>query len=520
MTATLDWAEVAARQFEPPAPPEEPRWATPGQLAAAIDPSTVQTPALDLIDEAVVDAWDTRDARLIISVPPQEGKSQRVTKTASLWRLTQAPETRLGIVSYAQALAEGFSRDVRNWITENDGDEGTLDLKLKVARDNGSARRWQLDSHRGGIVAVGVDSGITGRPLDAIVIDDPFADDKQADSAYYRDRVWSRWRSTWSTRLAPGAPAILIMTRWHEDDLAGRLLAAEDGKRWRHINIPALADHDPAKGETDPLGREPGTWLTSARGRTVPEWEAIRVQAGTRVFNALYQGRPSPSLGNVWQRPWWRFYEQMLWTLAPDGSYLVDADEVIQSWDCSFKDTKGSDFVVCTVWARKGANVYLLYKVHKRLSFTDTLTAFEAVTKLFPQAVAKYVEDKANGTAVIDALKRKIPGIVPVNPTESKYARANAVAPFLEAGNVWLPAPHVALPGVDVDSLIDEAAAFPNGAHDDQVDSVSQALARMLLRAGHGAAFLAAMKARAEAEGLAVTTAARDWRTTSTGRAA
>lgn len=459
----------------------------------------MQTPALTLIDREVMRAWDTRGARLIISMPPQEGKSQRVTKTTTLWQLIRAPRTRIGVVSYAQALAETFSREIRNWISVYDGTEATLDLGLRIARDNGSARRWQLSGQRGGVVAVGVESGITGRPLDGLVIDDPFADEKQADAAYYRDLVWNRWRSTWSTRLAPGAPVIVVQTRWHEDDLAGRLLAAEDAHRWRVINIPALADHDPAKDEVDALGRAPGEWLTSARGRTPVEWEEIRIQVGSRVFNALYQGRPSPSTGNVWRRPWWRFYEHMQWTVATDGSYRVDADEVIQSWDCTFKATSGSDFVVCTVWARRGANVYLLDKLHKRLSFTGTVTAFQAMHARWPQATAKLVEDKANGTAVIDVLKSKIPGIVPINPTESKYARANAVAPFIEAGNVWLPAPSVALPDVDPDSLIDEAAGFPNAAHDDQVDSVSQALARLLLDGSGAQAWIEWARRKAQA---------------------
>lgn len=493
-TAVTPW-EYAARAFEPQQPP----WTTPGELAALVDPTTVQTPALDLVDEAIQWAYNTRDARLIISMPPQEGKSSRLTKVGSLWALAGNPELRLGIVSYSQPLAEGFGREVRNWITNNDGTDGTFDIGLRIARDYGSAKRWQLDKHRGGIVCVGIGGGLTGRPLDALVIDDPFADSAQASSAYYRNRVWDWWQSVGSTRLAPGAPIILILTRWHEDDLAGRLVAAEDGDRWRVINIPALADHDPAKGETDPLGREPGQWLTSARGRTAVEWEAIRIQAGVRVFNALYQGRPSPDAGNVWQRPWWRFYEQMLWTLDADGAYRVEADEVIQSWDMTFKDTKGSDFVVGQVWGRRGARVYLLDQVRKRLTFTETLTAFQALTARWPQAAAKLVEDKANGTAVIDTLRSKIPGIVPVTPTESKYARANAVAPFVQAGNVWLPAPTVALPDVDADALVDEAAGFPNGAHDDLVDATSQALARLLLDGTGAQAWIDYVKRRAEA---------------------
>jgi predicted phage terminase large subunit-like protein len=474
------------------------RWETPGELAVAVDPATVQTPALDLIDEAIVWAYTTRGARLIISIAPQEGKSERVTKTGSLWALSHDPERRIGIVSYAQSLAESFGRSVRNWITTFDGTERTLDLGLRIARDYGSAKRWQLDGHRGGIICAGIGSGINGRPLDALVIDDPFSGREEADSAYYRQRVWDWWTSTGSTRLAPGAPVVLINTRWHEDDFAGRLTAAEDGHRWRVINIPALADHDPGKGQSDPLGREPGEWLESARGRTVTDWEQIRIQAGSRDFTALYQGRPSPDKGNVWQRQWWRFYQSPLWSQHPDipAAWLVDADELVISVDAAFKDTKSSDFVVMQVWARRGAMVFLLDQVRKRLSFTDTLTALLALVAKWPQAARKLIEDKANGTAVISSLKSKVPGLVPVNPTDSKYGRATAVAPFVESGNVQLPAPEIAL--FDAAELVEEAAGFPNGAHDDMVDATSQALAEMLLDGTGAMAWIAWAKRKAE----------------------
>ncbi|MFJ8798527.1 phage terminase large subunit [Streptomyces sp. NPDC102487] len=480
MAATLDWTEYAARAFEPN--PDIDRWPTPGALAKVVEPASRQTAALDLVDKSVAWAYDTPNARLIISMPPQEGKSQRVTKTASLWALHRNRDLRIGIVSYNKPLAEGFGRDVRNWISTYNGDDGTLDIGLRIARDNGAASRWQLSGHRGGIICVGLKGSLTGRPLDALVIDDPFADKEQADSAYYRDRVWGWWQSVGSTRLAPGAPVIVILTRWHEDDLAGRLIAAEDGARWRVVNIPAYADHDPEKGQSDPLGREPGQWLDSARGRTAEEWEAIRIQAGTKVFSALYQGRPSPDSGDVWQRPWWRRYTTPLWSQHPTvpGAYQVEScDELAMSWDMAFKDTKSSDYVVGQVWARRGANVFLLDQVRKRLTFTETLTAFKAMVARWPGATAKYVEDKANGTAVINTLKSKIPGIVEITPTESKYARANAVAPVIEAGNVFLPEAEIAL--FDPEELIGEAAEFPNGAHDDQVDATSQALSQLLL---------------------------------------
>lgn len=222
--------------------------------------------------------------------------------------------------------------------------------------------------------------------------------------------------------------------------------------------------------------------MVSARGRTVDDWEKTRIRVGARVFNALYQGRPSPETGAVWRKPWWRRYQTPLWTVAADGSYRVDADEVLQSWDMTFKDTKGSDYVVGQVWARRGANAYLLEQVRRRLSFTDTVTQLKALRTRWPQSSTILIEDKANGSAVIDTLRAKVPGIIPVTPHESKYARANAVSPFIEAGNVHLPEGADAIVGsTDPEELIVEAASFPNGAHDDQVDATSQALARLFV---------------------------------------
>lgn len=470
---------LLADRLDPP-PPSEPEFPAPGALAKAVAPSTVQTPALDLIDSEIIRAFTTRDARLIVSMPPQEGKSERVTKTGVLWALIQNRDLRVGIVSYSQELAEGFGRSIREWITSNNGDDGSLDLGLRIARDNGAARRWRLSGHRGGVISVGIGAGLTGRPLDVLIIDDPFADAEDADSELYRNKVWNWWLAVGSTRLAPGAPVIVILTRWHEDDLAGRLQAAEDGHLWRVVNIPAFADHKPEMGQTDPLGREPGQWLTSARGRTPEEWEAIRVRAGTRVFNALYQGRPSPESGDVWHRDWWQRYHLPQWAVAEDGVHTAENfEQVSMSWDMAFKDTKSSDYVVGQVWGKRGPDVYLLDQVRRRMSFTASVKAVEDLCERWPQATAKWVEDKANGTAVLDQLRAHIGGLVPVSPTESKYARAAAVAPFIEAGNVYLPDDEIAL--FDVDGFIDEAAAFPNGTHDDQVDGCSQALNKMLL---------------------------------------
>ncbi len=475
------WAEVAASMFEPPEPN---RWETPGKLAVALDPTTRQTPALDVIDQVLVDVEAGRCDRLIISMPPQEGKSTRVTKTGPLWMLLRNPERRVAIVSYDTELATEFGRDIRAMITNNQGEDGTLDLGLRISPDNGAAGRWRLANHRGGVRSVGMAAGLTGRPADILFIDDPVKNRAEAESEAFRTRAKSFWTSTAGTRLAPGAPVILVLTRWHEDDLAGWLLGREDGPRWRVINIPAQADHDPSKGQTDPLGREPGEFMISARvnertglSRSAAEWEAIRIQAGSRDWAALYQGRPAPTEGGLVKRDWWRYYPTPLWIELPDGTRRITGfDDVLQSWDMAFKDTDSSDYVVGQVWGRIGADMYLLDQVRGRWDFPETVRQVKALTAKWPDVLLKLIEDKANGTAVIATLQRSIGGIVPENPTESKIARVQAVSPLIEAHNVHLPDPSFAPWVVD---FVEEWAGFPNAAHDDQVDPGSQALKRL-----------------------------------------
>lgn len=471
---TVAWAEYAARAFEPPAT----RWPTPGAMAQALDARTVQTPALQLIDDALVELVNTPDGRLIICMPPQEGKSQRTSRRFPTWVLAQRPETRILIASYAHDVARRWGRAIRDDITAHP------ELGIRVRDDVSAQHEWQLAGHDGGVYATGIGGSLTGRPGDLGIIDDPIKDREQADSQVYRDRCWDWWTDVYSTRLAPGAPVVLILTRWHHDDLAGRLLAAEDGHLWRVLNIPAQADHHPDQGEVDPLGRDPGEFMLSARGRSTKQWEAIKVRSGARTWASLYQGRPSPDEGGLLDPSWWTTYDVPLWLERADGvRYVVDATtnpdvELIQSWDMTFKDTKGSDYVVGQVWLRRGVHAFLLEQVRGRWSFSETCRQVVALSARWPQALAKLVEDKANGPAVMNALRATVPGLIPVEPEGSKYARAAAVSPLVQGGNVHVPDPGLA-PWVG--DLVEEAKAFPHGANDDQVDALSQALHRLLL---------------------------------------
>jgi predicted phage terminase large subunit-like protein len=468
--------EAAARRFEP-RPPPEPRycpWRSPGELAVELDPATVQTPALDLIDAALVDVADGRCSRLMVAMAPQEGKSSRTSRRFPTWMLARNPDLRVAIVSYAHSVARRWGRLIRDDIAEF----GEV-LDLAVSPSSSAAHDWEVADHDGSVYCVGIKGSLTSRAVDLLIIDDPYKDSEQADSEAWQETVRDFWTEVAVPRLGPGVAVVIIQTRWRHDDLSGWLQRRSDGIDWRVINIPAQADHDPEEGETDPLGRRPGEYMLSARGRTVAQWEQRRREVGERSWTALFQGRPAPASGNIFQRGWWQFYGQPQWIERSDGSRVVHSfDEVLISWDMAFKDADSSDYVCGQVWGRRGAEAYLLDQVHDRMSFVDTCLAVRTLAARWPQATAKLVEDKANGTAVINQLRRTVAGLIPVEPEGSKVARASAVSPLVEAGNVKLPAPELA-PWVD--GLIEEAVGFPRAAHDDRVDAMSQALNRLLI---------------------------------------
>lgn len=287
--------------------------AGPLDLACELNPDTIRTPALELISEALERAVTQPGTRLIISVPPQEGKTTLV-QHAIVRKLQRHPHRRNAIASYNSDLATDSGRAVRQKIDGN-GSRATDPitgqrlpdaLGVAVAHDHGAAGNWSLSGHVGGLYCIGVGGGLTGRPVDGLfVVDDPIKDMKSADSKATRDAVWSWWTSVGEARFGPSTSIVVIQTRWHEEDLAGRLAAADaempDGEReWEIINIPALAD-----GRTpDSLHRPAGEWLTSARLRTVEHWAAIRRRVGERVFGALYQGTPTPLAGGIFEQDW------------------------------------------------------------------------------------------------------------------------------------------------------------------------------------------------------------------------
>jgi len=379
--------------------------------------------------------------RLIIQCPPRHGKTEMGTIRYPIFRLEQDPTMRIVIAAYSQTLANTFSRKARRFAQE----------RLTLAQDRKAVDQWDT-IEGGGLRAVGVGGGITGLGADVICVDDPVKSREEAESATYRERCFDWFRDDLYTRLEPGGSIILTMTRWHEDDLAGKILASEDGANWKVINLPAIAE------ENDQLGRELGEALCPER-YDLEALEDRRRVLGSYGFNALFQQRPAPPAGGLFKRSWWQFFRE-----APKF------ERVIASWDLTFKEGPKNDFVVGLVIGQRGADFYILDCIRDRMDITETIPAIINTFNRY-KPVATVIEDKANGPAVIAMLKSKVPGIIAINPQGGKFSRASAVSPLVEAGNVYLP--ERSRWG---SAFVEEFAAFANGKNDDQVDAFSQGI--------------------------------------------
>jgi len=255
-----------------------------------------------------------------------------------------------------------------------------------------------------------------------------------------------------------------MATAWAQDDLPSRIAEAfRDSPRLTILRFPAINE----PGES---GYNPKLPL----GALVAELHSIEKLKETRAllsdywWAAMYQQSPKTLGGNVFKEPGIRHY-------LPK-ELPTKFDRVIASWDCTFKDTDGSDYVVGQVWGKHGANSYLLDQTRERMTFTRTVQAIKAQKAKWPNIREVLIEDKANGPAVIDTLKPVVPGLIPIEPDGSKLARAHAITSFWEAGNVYIPHPDIA-PWVK--ELLCELTAFPAASHDDQVDALTQALRRL-----------------------------------------
>lgn len=438
--------------------------------------------------------------KLVFCVPPGTAKSIFVNVLAPAYEWLETPERRKLNLTNDYRLCTRDARRMRDLVRSEQYRE-VLEHSCRVrgvepwflAPDQNEKTNFE-NSARGHRQCLSIDSTVTGKRADDIVIDDPL-DAKEVTHGSIEqindrlDKVNSTIEKVLPSRVNDLATArwTLIMQRLHTDDPAGRAIA-EGG--WRVVELPMR--HEPGrklKHPKDPRTKA-GELLFPAKFPDA-ELAAIEIKLGPQAFSAQYQQSPLPNAGGPLKRWDWRFWYPAslkdsppppVRTRKPDGTQhehkqkalaLDDTQAWAQSWDCAFKDTKTSDYVVGQVWAALGAESFLIDQHRDRMDINATLDAVRKLSKRWPRALEKYVEDKANGTAVIGLLRTEVPGLVEVQPEGGKVARANASAPAARAGNVYLPHPAL-YPWVH--ALLDELEAFPGGSHDDQVDSLTQYL--------------------------------------------
>jgi len=416
---------------------------------------------LDWLRHREDSTYQQRSRNLLVNVPPGSAKSRIISVCLPAWIWTRLASFKMIFLSSNPTVALRDSVLCRDLI-ESDWYRETFAPDWRLRGDqNSKSSYWNT---AGGFRnAAGFNSRITGARADGLFWDDPH-DAGQVESEALRLNVTERWDSAIRNRVNDPRSSIRvgIMQRLHAEDLSGHVLQTRE---WDLLCIPQEfeeAQPPTAIGWVDPR-TEPGELMFPDRfSEEFVKQE--RLLLGSYGYAGQHQQRPSPAAGGMFQRGWWQFYK-----VAP-----AQFDRVIQSWDCTFKDAKTSDFVVGQVWGKSGSEYYLLDQVRDRMDINATLTAIRSLSAKWPQAKAKLVEDKANGSAVIDLLKREISGLIPINPQGGKVVRATAIAPYIEAGNVYLPDPSIA-PWVH--DLVEEFSSFPNGANDDQVDGASQAIA-------------------------------------------
>lgn len=444
-------------------------WESPLALRQDIDPKIKRSKALDIIDNALVKAANTPGSRTMVCVSPQEGKSQLVSLSFPLWLLTRDPDSRIAIVSYSDEMARRWGADIKLFAQMFNGDEGTTDLGLKLRKDMQAAGRWQIEDHMGGVYCCGTRGSLSGKPVNCLIIDDPIRNMEDANSPAHRDAAWRFWQAVAIPRLAPDSIVFLVQTRWHEDDLAGRIIESE-GSDWNVISIPAICE-----SPDDPLGRSVGEPMESVRGYR--DWWKIKEQIGEHTFAALYQQRPAPISGGLFKKADFRYWSDLpvvspLYGIMGGRAFDLDGNTVMldDCWrfltvDLAASTKNSADWTVAAVWGISlDGHLLLLDLVRDRIPEGDHWKTVRPLVSKW-RADVVFVESRMFGTTfVIDATRSGIP-IQELKADTDKYTRALPAATRINTHRAWFPAQAPWL-----DEFERELLYFPNGKWDDCTD--------------------------------------------------
>ena len=386
--------------------------------------------------------------RLMIFMPPRHGKSELASRRFPAWYLGRNPNRQIIAASYNSDLASDFGRDVRNIV--NEPEYGQVFNEVSLKPDSKAANRWHVNG--GGVyVAAGVGTAVTGRGADLGLIDDPFKDRKEADSENQRETVWNWYTSTFRTRLMPGGAIILIQTRWHEDDLAGRLLASEGADEWEILDLPALQSENPPSGALWP------EWYP------VEELVKIKRDIGPREWSALYQQKPQPDDGDFFKRDWFNWYDP---NNKPKNVNIYNTSD--------YAVTEGSgDFTEHSVWAvNSDDDLYLFDNWHGQTAADEWIEKkLDLIEQYKPlivfgeggvirKSIEPFLMKRKNERRVYFRMEW-------MNPISDKPTRARSFQGRAASGKVYLPDNEIG------QRALDQLLRFPAGKNDDFVDTAS-----------------------------------------------
>ena len=408
---------------------------------------------------------NNQKVKICISCPPQHGKSMSLTETLPSWFVGRNPDLRCILTAYNADVAEKFGNKNRQLVKQFGKD--VFGIEISDSQDNKTL--WDIAGHQGGLLSTGILGGLTSNGGALVIVDDPFKNGEEANNPDIREKIYQTFADSVMTRArGKGCAVIVIHTRWHDDDLIGRL---EKSGEWIVVNIPCVWE----QGEDKLLHRKVGETLCPELGFDANWAMSMERTLGKRKWVALYQGKPYVDGGNIVKREDLRFYDR--------NSLPPTFEEYVLSCDLTFGGlSKANDPYCMTLWGRNGGNHYLLEIYNRRANFKDTALAIRKICNEYPQLRKKIIEKKANGMATIEMLGQEIGGFIPYDPKNlSKEDRLNNVVPYFEGGNVYFPSEELE---PRIEEFITQLLRFPNTTHDDFVDTISQYLLNYEYRYG------------------------------------
>ncbi len=435
-----------------------------------------KAPHLDLINHYLVLGAKRIEQKIIINLPPRHGKSEFASKYFPAWYLMNFKHHRIILTSYGAKFASSWGRKVLQ-IIEEWGEELA---GIKVSSKSKSAASFDLDEFGGGMDSVGIGGSLTGRGANLLIIDDPIKNDREAHSKKIRDNIWDWFISTAFTRLEPDGVIIIIMTRWHEDDLVGKILKKNeiinsrgdfDETDWKLIRIPAIAD------DFDPLGRKIGEALWSERF-DIKKLNDIRNVLGSYWFESLYQQNPRPVGGQIFLRKHFKYYyeDPELYYLFLSSDFDVKNVKSIRKIDCNYFATvdlavtskETSDFTVILIFClTPDKDILIVDVIREHYKGSEHLDKIRNVFLKW-KGIFIGIETVQYQVSLLQQAEKEGLKVIGLKPTKDKLSRALPIAAKLESGYVFFPENSHWLKNFE-----DELLAFPNSKYDDQVDAFS-----------------------------------------------